>query len=439
MHGTNSIRMNINTSRYLSLIVTLLFVFKGGCSPVEDGPSYDPLAIYLTWQYNPSTTMTIDWHDTLTSRNHILEYRKPGQRRWNQQSPAEIDFPFSERIIYRSTVTGLAPDSEYEFRFGPNSVVYRFRTMPATASRPIQVAVGGDSMHRKHWMEQVAREAMKFDLDFVIIGGDMAYEDGLPPERQRHRDENLTPGVNLMYHWFDAYKNTFVTEEGRVIPMIVTIGNHEVNGSYWFNDHERPELPPYAQTDEVRALHAPYFYAAFAMPGQPGYNVLDFGDYLSLILLDTDHSNPVEGIQTEWLEQQLQSRTHIPHVIPVYHVPAWPSVRSMYGRVQTNVRTHWVPLFEQYNVELAFENHDHAYKRTHPIRDGRIAEDGIVYVGDGAWGTGTREIGSRQEHDAWYLARGAAERHFILLTIDGMDRSMVMINEDGVEIDRYPE
>ncbi len=58
------------------------------------------------------------------------------------------------------------------------------------------------------------------------------------------------------------------------------------------------------------------------MPGPQGYNVLDCGNYLSLLLLDSGHTHPVEGAQTDWLKQTLAARQHVSHVFPVYHVPA---------------------------------------------------------------------------------------------------------------------
>lgn len=43
------------------------------------------------------------------------------------------------------------------------------------------------------------------------------------------------------------------------------------------------------------------------------------------------------------------------------------------------------PLFEEYELTAAFENHDHTYKRTHRIRDGWWIPRGVLYLGDGAW------------------------------------------------------
>ena len=38
------------------------------------------------------------------------------------------------------------------------------------------------------------------------------------------------------------------------------------------------------------------------------------------------------------------------------------------------------------NRTVVFENHDHNFKRIHPIRDGRRDPDGVNYPGAGAWG-----------------------------------------------------
>ncbi|MCC5790859.1 MAG: hypothetical protein JJT75_14615 [Opitutales bacterium] len=46
------------------------------------------------------------------------------------------------------------------------------------------------------------------------------------------------------------------------------------------------------------------------------------------------------------------------------------------------VREHWIPLFDaQTNIQVAFENHEHTYKRTPPIRGLEVSrDDGIVCV-----------------------------------------------------------
>lgn len=382
--------------------------------------SDQPVGLLLTWQQDPTTTMTIDWHTEpgqIDPDKPRVRFQAVGSDEWKTAEGDSHLFPFSDRTVHRVELTGLRPGTEY--RFVPHGFerIYRFRTMPPDLSEPLVFATGGDTRHRQEWMERVNTVAMQYDPQFIVWGGDLAYADG--------REDRLY----RWYEWFEANMNTLITDDGRVVPIIAGIGNHEVNGGYYFR------AEGYEPTDEGRARVAPYFYSLFAFPGQPGYGVLDFGDYLSLILPDTDHTNPIEGKQTEWLESVLAERSHMSHVIPVYHVPAFPSHRDPGGRVGSSVREHWVPLFEEHNVRIAFENHDHTYKRTHPIRNGRIDPAGIVYVGDGAWGVGVREGDSRDE---WYIDQFASTRHVIIVTLDGTRQHLLVVDEDAEVIDEYP-
>ena len=224
--------------------------------------------------------------------------------------------------------------------------------------------------------------------------------------------------------------NSLISEDGRVVPLILGIGNHKtLTGSYFKSDN-------FEHTNEWRQKNAPYFYSLFAFPGLPGYRVLDFGNYLSMVALDTDHTNPVDGQQSEWLEKILSMRKEVPHIFPFYHVPAYPSHRDPNGAVGVRVRENWVPLFEKYGVRAAFENHDHAYKRTYPIRNGKVDSRGITYIGDGAWGRGPRPGNSSNE---WYIKKFAAEYHAVIVTIQGNHQHFLMVNDKGEVIDEYPQ
>ncbi len=317
-------------------------------------------------------------------------------------------------FIQRVELTGLEPDTAYRFQVG-NHPDYGFRTMPATLDRPLRIAIGGDTRHNQEWMERVNRVAMVHAPDLIVWGGDLAYADGNEANLYRWRE------------WFDANYNTLIDAQRRITPIVVAIGNHEVQRGYYYSHTD------FEPTDDWRARIAPYFYSLFAFPGQPGYNVLDFGDYLSLVILDSAHSNPVEGVQTELLAEVLAARAAVPHLFPVYHVPAYPSHRPFSGRVSATVREQWLPLFDAHAIRLAFENHDHAYKRTPPIRNGAVHPDGVVYLGDGAWGVGTRTVHNPEE--TWYLERAESVRHVIMLTLSPTHTAIDVFHEDGSQID----
>jgi len=398
-------------------MVWVLFLFS-----VVTAWAVNPERLILTWQRDPLTTMTIQWLESgteaLPATVDVWPAGSPRSKAVTWETSAHVMRQWPETIRQRVEVTGLEPGTAYRFAVSGSDLDLGFRTMPSSLEQPLRLAIGGDTRHRQDWMERVNRVAMQYRPDLIVWGGDFSYADGL--------EENLY----RWHEWFDANYKTLIDDEGFVVPLVVCIGNHEIQkGSY--RNHEGFE-----HTDEWRERIAPYFYQLFAYPGHPGYGALDFGDYMSLILLDTEHSGAIRGAQTEWLEEALATRTHIPHVFPVYHVPAWPSHRRFNGPTQTRVRELWVPLFERYGVRLAFEHHDHTYKRTHPLREGVVAEDGIVYFGDGAWGVGTRDI---NEENRWYLSHAASARHAIIMTLHGTHRHVLVVREDGTILDEYPE
>lgn len=410
--------------RFCSLHTLICFGIAKAALSVS-ATSFDPPGLFLTFAEDPSTSMVIDWQtEEADQGREILHWRGVDDAHWNLARGQEIPFPFSDRMIHRVALSGLEPGSEYVFHFGIDSRVFRFRTLPDNFDRPLRLIFGGDTRHRQEWMEAVNREALKLDPDLIVWGGDLAYADG--------REDR----IDRWYEWFDANKNTLIHDDGRVVPILVGVGNHEVRRGYWYRQIE--EYATAGDLNAHREIYAPYFFSLFAFPGQPGFATLDLGDKVSIIMLDSDHLNPVAGAQTYWLQEMLDARQEVPWVIPVYHVPAWPSVRDFAGRTSRKVRENWVPLFERYNVRIAFENHDHVYKRTEPIRGDEVTDptNGIVYLGDGAWG-----VGVRQTHDVdetWYLARAEAVRHLILMTIHDESRAdILVVDEDGNRIDEY--
>lgn len=383
-----------------------------------------PYSFLLSWQQDPTSTMTIDWH-TDAGVDPILEFRRIGSSSgWRTAEGTTTPFPYSDRMIHRVELTALRSDVLYEFRFGSDQPIYKFRTMPErNDARPILFATGGDMMHGWREFERVNRVAAEYDLDFVAIGGDLAYADAKPENLQR------------WYRYLDVWTTTMIRPDGRVIPKLAVIGNHEVRLGYTHN--YRYQQWKFDNTKAWRWNEAPFFYNLMAFPGEPGYGALDFGNYLSLIFLDTEHTNTIDGPQKRWLELALANRISFDHVIPIYHVPAYPSVRPFNNDLSRSVRQHFVPLFErQSNISVAFENHDHAYKRTLPLRGGEVSPTGIVYVGDGAWGVATRDPVALPGTDAgWFMAETEAVRHFIMVEVQGNTLDLRMINERGEQFD----
>jgi hypothetical protein len=378
-------------------------------------------SLYLTWLRDPTTTMVVCWDSDDPSEQSTVQWRALGSEIWSETRGTSAPLPHTPRTAHQVELTGLAPGQRYEFRAGRDARTQSFVTMPATLETPLRFIEGGDVYGDGRLMDRMNQFAASLDPAFVVLGGDLGYENGQPELAGR------------WLRFLQSLSEHLRAPDGRMIPVVAALGNHEVRRKD--QNLIQPEVMP-GNAEERRDL-APFYFASFPFPGDPGYNVLDFGDYLSLVFLDTNHLNLVEGAQTDWLAAVLAARLNRPHLLPVYHVPAYPSVRAFDGEVNQAVRNLWLPLLEKAGVRLAFEHHDHALKVTPPIRGGQRAADGIVFVGDGAWGVGVRAV-----HDVsatWYLDFAASANGLNEVTLEPGRRTVRVLAADGRELHRVEQ
>lgn len=376
-----------------------VWLARGEAVPALDGDC----PLYLTWRGDPTTTITIVW---LCREQDAPEpavfYRASGDGAWQLAKGTGEDFPHTAWQLHRVELTGLAPGTLHHFMVAGEGRLHSFRTLPATLERPVRFVEGGDVGKDFEVMDRVNQRAASVDPDFAVWGGDLAYCDGDPAKAWR------------WWRFFQSVHRHLRTSDGRLVPLVVTPGNHE--------------LPRDGGAADC-------YLALFPAADGRSYGALDAGDYLSLLLLDTGHLAEIAGAQTDWLAAALAQRRARPHVFPVYHRGAYPSVREFDNRHARAVRGHWVPLFEKHGVRLAFEHHDHTYKVTPALREGRPDETGVVYVGDGAWGADTRAV----RPDASYLRRSGSLHHFHEVTLEPHRRTVRSVAADGTEIDRFEQ
>jgi len=386
--------------------------------------AYDPPALLLTWQRDPTSTMTVDWHtDEAADRDAALDYRpvdgdESWQRATGETRPFHDDDPNTTygRDVQRVELTGLRSATTHEFRVGTEPT-WRFRTMPERLDGSLTFATGGDTGYGSAFgaiLEAISQR----DPEFLAICGDFPIADG---GRQ-------SGAGRLWEQWFDAVKNGLVTGKGRMIPVVTGVGNHECRSGYI---HEASEPFEFEQTRSWREWQAPYFYSFFAFPGHPGYGVLDFGEYLSLPVLDTNHTSPIRGEQTAWLETVLAEREEIPHVFPTYHVPIYPGVEER-SNESPPTQNEWPPLFEAHNIQFTFEHHRHHFKRTPPITDGELDDDGVIYMGSGNLGQMPPAL---VDSDRWWIDAADQSYNAHLVTIDGDTTRIETVDDGGTVID----
>jgi hypothetical protein len=363
--------------------------------------------LFLTWRRDPTTTMTVQWIAPAAADDPLVSFAPAGKSPGGGSVAAtQRPYPMTDLRVFRAELTGLNPGTEYQFRVGSSSPAYRFRTMPAKATDSFQFVSGGDCDVNSHAIANNILAARQ-DPMFALIGGDLGYDVG------KMVDKSLTFLRNYSQHMVDR--------DGRLIPMVVCIGNHEVDGAYRKSRKE-----------------APFFFAVHdGLYAERSFATLDFGDYLSLVLLDTAHVAPIEGEQTDWLDRSLAERAERPHVFAVNHVPAYPSFRKFEDDEKgegtgAGNRKHWAPLFERHNVNVVLEHHDHTFKRTHPLKDGRVNANGVLYLGDGSWG---KIRAPKSPEDRPYLAATSESYHMTLHRFEGETCYHVALEETGRIVD----
>lgn len=396
---------------------------------VPDDPSFQPNTLFLTWHKDPTTTMVIQWigvrgETSDTTINYTADKaawtpapkgEKPNDPKsilWKSQKPDSKPYPRTDFQVFRAELTGLTPGTEYAFKIGKSSGTYRFRTMPAKLTDTFTFVSGGDVGVNS---AAVANNIMAARQNpyFAIVGGDLGYDNG----------RSVEVSIAFIRNW----SRTMIDTEGRLIPMVTCIGNHEVDGGY--------------STDRAKS---PFYLALFdGIFPQTTYNTLDFGDYLSLVLLDTGHLSPIGGDQANWLEKVLKEREDLTHTICVNHVPAYPSHRNPIGTPATDTRKaslgtgegnrkFWVPLFDKYRVPLVLEHHDHTFKRTKPLIGGLPNDNGVLYLGDGSWG---RLRIPRPTDDLHVMVKTSSDYHITLHKIQGHERFHMAMDEKARVMD----
>jgi hypothetical protein len=274
---------------------------------------------------------------------------------------------------------------------GHKSPEFHFYTAPAE-DVPVSILFGGDS--RSGWEER--KQMNRFMARIVEEQSNAARP---PVVALAHGGDFIHDGRKLREwsRWLSDHELT-VGPTGRLLPIIVARGNHDVG----------------LQFNEV-----------FDFPEKDAnYYALDLTPAVRWVTLNTQVSTA--GDQRNWLDKELaKSRPTHRWLAGQYHIPAFPAVK-----VPSGALISWVPLFEKYNVDLVCEADGHCFKRTAPLRDYKIDPTGVVYVGEGGLGVGQRS----PKADRWYLnspqAKTGEGHHLQLLTFarDGLTMRTIMMD-----------
>ena len=332
------------------------------------------------------------------------------------------------RFISRTSLVDLKPMTHYRatvsFTLSSGAVTSRtllFRTGPAAddVNATVRFISGGD-MHSSASGRDGLREALTLEPqpDFILIGGDISYSNNM-----RYCYLRVDTSIDIII--------SLRTSMGASIPLVFLIGNHE-SGGYGVDSFDK------------FYFHQEYF-ANFDDDADPSrMDVTTHRHLLSgsvgLVCLDSDGIASIPS-QNQYLRDSLSwvyggwrppadggapSNGVLPPndarvALVTYHNPAYPSLRKFTNGQSARVRENWCPLMDRYKVPLALEFHDHAFKRSWPIRGNAVqpAGAGTVYIGDGGLGL-DRDVDKDDGEDS-YLEKKLLQ-HNVQLVVIGSDK-----------------
>jgi len=358
----------------------------------------------LVWNHNPATQATLCWSTAQPGKQHRVLLRAAGgegetlieaQRngRYSAQSPA--------LYYHHAELSELQPATQYHVVIesdGKRSPPLFFVTAP-TKDVPVSLLFGADSRSGHN-----ARRQMNAMLAKMMAESQVA--DRVPILALAHGGDYVYDGRNLE-HWVRWLSDHELTTgpSGRLLPIIPARGNHD-----------RGKL----------------FNEIFAFPPQDhNYYSVNLSPQVRLLTLNTETS--LAGNQRSWLQKELAAeRPQRRWLLVQYHRPAFPAVKQPCLNQE-----HWVPLFEQYNVDLVCEGDGHSIKRTLPIRDFKLDPTGVVYVGEGGLGVGQRIPKTHR----WYLNSPSTKvgrgHHVQLLTFGPQQLTFQVVLLGGEVFDEH--
>ncbi len=300
----------------------------------------------VIWQRDPATTATLAWSTRLPGQRHILKIRPRGSEVPSQAQEFVADsgaYSYARKngpslFHHRVELTQLAPAQPTRSSLkvmGKLSPTLYFITAPAD-DQPFSLLCGGDS---RTGIE--SRRAINRMIAQLVMEGAASAD---PADRILafvHAGDYVERGMDLdqWSTWLSDHEFT-VTEDGQLLPIIPARGNHDRGRLYC---------------------------EAFGFDVLDNHNwfAMSIGSLLRLITLNTEAS--IAGEQAKWLADELQAaRNNHGWLVVQYHRPAYAAVKWPSGAL-----LHWVPLFEQFNVDLVCEGDGHNIKRTMPIRGGQ--------------------------------------------------------------------
>lgn len=418
---------------------------QGTNSPTPIGPRH------VAFGADPSREATISFSTSGSMRVPLVQYGLDSS--FDGQAGVEaLTVPGVSTVYGHARLTGLTPGQNYHYRVladGQTSAVSSFTTAPATPAPFTFTAFGDEKVSAPaiRIIDQIA----KLNPAFHLLAGDICYAD---TTGSGAKSDRFDPTV--WDRWLRMIEPVAMSTQ-----WMCATGNHDMEPGYGIHGYSG-----YLNRFDTPGNGAPGCPSTYTFTyGNVAIIALDANDVSYEIPHNLDYS---QGQQTTWLKNLLTKYrapgSGIDFIIPFFHHCAF-STSAAHGS-DGGIRKHWVPLFEEFNVDLVINGHAHLYERTYPIRNGQVtvqtnkgdsvdsALSGPTYITAGGGGAPAtdrfRNTGagvliladkSQQREDAPWSAPTRTNTHaFLAITVTppGQGRTTMnvkAISHQGVMID----
>lgn len=329
--------------------------------------SVDAMNIRQVITADSTTSRTIMWQSAFAEEDAVVEYRIKDAD--DIQSLAATNKAFTDdgttTYIHTSSLTGLTPGTAYEYRVGYGKKRSDWQPLQTASGSDFKALIFPDSQSSDYSVWKATAEPAwqaNRDAGFFINMGDLV--DNGQDSYQWHA-------------WFDVVAPMISS-----VPAVPVMGNHETYTKDW----------------KVRMPEA--YTHLFALPGnglteyQNQFYSFDYGD-VHFVVLNTQTKEMEEfqpdllRAQQAWFAEDMAGTTKKWKVVLMHKDPLQYAFQNRPEPREEGIAEEgrdWMPLFDQYQVDVVLSAHLHTFRDRGHIKDFRRNADGPLYIITGVAG-----------------------------------------------------
>lgn len=392
----------------LPVLCLLLLAGAIGMIRLEHVHAVQPKSLVTTFKGDPGTSRAFTWYTEDENPAALLQIAEGTDNSalkgkdvlTYQAESAVIDIGNGQQnSSHKVEVSGLEPGRTYIYRVGNGSK-------------------GGWS--KEHTFTTEAANTEEFTFINVTDSQGITRTDFELWGKTLDTALSLFPQASFIVHNGDLTENTedeqtwndFFATAGKwvpSIPLMPVTGNHE-------------------QVDSEASMYLAHFNlpeqgAEGSLPGTV-YSY-DYGE-AHFVVLNTE-SNIDE--QTEWLREDLRHNAKRWTIVAIH--------RPVYGGNQYKKIGAWAKVFDEYNVDLVLQGHNHEYSRSYSIKDEKIVGEGegTVYVTTNASGQKFNEKKQDQFYHEVHFQN--YKQMYAAITVTKSSLTYEAYDIEGLRLDRF--